>query len=49
VELATVQIGIVLFLVVAVFAGFVWERLSPDVVAMLAEVVPVLRTGFPLR
>ena len=33
---ATAQIVIVLVLTVAVFASFVWERLPPDVVALLA-------------
>ncbi|HVL71741.1 MAG TPA: SLC13 family permease [Beijerinckiaceae bacterium] len=40
----TLQIAIVLALVIAVFLGFLWERLSPDVVAMLAFSV-LLATG----
>lgn len=38
----TVQIAIVLALVVVVFFGFVRERLSPDIVAMLAVAVLLL-------
>jgi di/tricarboxylate transporter len=32
----TFQVGFVFFLIIAVFAGFIWERLPADIIAMMA-------------